>query len=62
MTIYKFFKILFMFTKHGINPFRKVEANKEKMVKRLTAKDKIWIIDNSKGCTKYYLKNMFDME
>lgn len=61
MIVYKFFKILFIFTRHGINPFRDVDTNKDKMIEKLTEKEKKWIIDNSKGYTKNWFKEMFEM-
>lgn len=61
MIVYKFLKILFIFTRHGINPFRPVDFNKEKMINRLSQKEKQWLADNSKGYAKYYLETMFDI-
>ncbi len=60
--IYKFIKLLFMFTKHGINPFLPVETNRHKMIERLSQKDKKWLVSNSNGAAKGYLAAMFDME
>lgn len=61
MIVYKFFKILFVFMRHGINPFKPVDSNKEKMVDRLSQKEKHWLADNAKGYAKYYLETMFDI-
>lgn len=62
MTVYKFFKILFMFVKHGINPFLSVKKNKDKMIEKFSENDKKWLIDNAKGMEKEYIAAIFDME
>ncbi len=57
--IFKAIKILFIFIRHGINPFLSVEKNKEKMKRRFSEKEKQWIIDIAKGYAKEYLEKMF---
>lgn len=61
MAVYKCIKLFFMFVRHGINPFLPVNTNKEKMVDRLSQKEKQWLADNAKGYGKYYLETMFDI-
>lgn len=61
MVVYKCIKLFFMFAKHGINPFRSVYSNKDKMIDRLSQKEKQWLTDNAKGYGKYYLETLFDI-
>lgn len=57
MKILKYIYLTWICARHGINPFRKNIDNKDKFCKRLTEKEKQWIINNS-TIEIEYIKNL----